>query len=137
MKKVIFLFAFFALACFAGLNAQSLTIKIPKSYQGATNEKIWVIPVGQVSTGPDAVKMMVSPTDDGTNWVYTMTSASNINKINNFLNANANNRYRIYYHSANIAAVTNTSSAQVGNFRKNCREGGIIVPAPVGKSCTN
>ncbi len=137
MKKVIFLFAFFTLASFAGLNAQNLTIKIPKSYQGATNEKIWVIPVGQVSTGSDAVKMMVTPTDDGTNWVYTLTSSANITKINNFLNASANNRYRIYYHSANIAAVTNTSTAQIGNFKKSCKVGNIITAAAVDQTCTN
>jgi hypothetical protein len=135
MKKFLFLCTFFTLAAFASLDAQNLTIKIPKSYNGATNEKIWLIPVGQTSTGADAVKSMVDPTDDGTHWVYTMTSSSNITKVNNFLNASANNRYRVYYHSFNVAGVSNTSNAQIGNFKKTCKVGNIITIAAVGQTC--
>lgn len=134
MKKFFFLSAFMTLAAFA-LNAQNLTIKIPKSFAGVKNEKIWLIPVGQTSTGGDVVQSMVVPTDDGTNYVYTMTSTQNINKVNNFLNASPNNRYRVYYHSFNVAGVTNTSNAEIGNFKKTCKVGNIITIAAVGQTC--
>ncbi len=135
MKKVFFLSLFLAAGCFASLDAQSLVIKIDKTFANATNEKIWLIPVGQTSTGADQVKMMVTPTDGGTHWVYTMTSSANINKINSFLSASATNRYRVYYHSFNIASVTNTSNAQVGNFKNACKVGDVITIAAVGQTC--
>ena len=134
MKKFFVLSVFMTLAVFA-LNAQNLVIKIPKSFTGVKNEKIWLIPVGQTSTGGDVVQSMVTPTEDPTHYIYTMTSASNINKVNNFLNAGPNNRYRVYYHSFNVASVTNTSQAEIGNFKKNCKVSYFINIAAVGQNC--
>lgn len=136
MRKLFFLSLFMTIGFFVSLNAQSsIVIKIKKTYTGVKNEKIWLIPVGQTSTGTDAIQSMVAPTEDANYYIYTMTSATNITKLTNFLNASATNRYRVYYHSTDVTTVTATSNAEIGNFKKSCKVGDVITIAAVGQTC--
>ena len=136
MRKLFSLFLFMTIGFFVSLNAQSnIVIKIKKTYSGVKNELIWLIPAGQTHKGPDAIKSIVTPTEDADYYIYTMTSPSNMTKLTKFLNAKPDNKYRVYYHSTDVTTITTYSPAEVGHFYSSCRNCDVIHVVAVDENC--